>query len=220
RLPPSPQDGPPVGTRRLRQFLFLGEARAHRAAPFRARGRRTPEFSRRGNPPAGRGERSNCSPCPICTRRSSRPAGWATASISCFCWSSASSSTGRGSDGSMADKSLTRKTARELAAMIKSRAASPVEVLDAHLAVIARVNPKLNAIGTLAAEQAREHARAVEAAVMRGERLGTLAGGPVAIKDVTPTAGIRTTFGSPLYKDHVPEEDAEAVRRLKAAGAI
>src|SRR6516225_8737778 len=89
----------------------------------------------------------------------------------------------------MADKSLTRKTARELAAMIKSRAASPVEVLDAHLAVIARVNPKLNAIVTLAAEQAREHARAVEAAVMRGERLGTLAGLPVAIKDVTRSAG-------------------------------
>src|SRR5499426_2036592 len=120
----------------------------------------------------------------------------------------------------MADKSLTRKTARELAAMIKSRAVSPVEVLDAHLAAIARVNPKLNAIVTLAAEQAKEHARAVEAAVLRGERLGTLAGLPVAIKDVTPTAGIRTTFGSPLYKDHVPEEDAEAVRRLKAAGAI
>src|SRR5262245_52966696 len=120
----------------------------------------------------------------------------------------------------MADKSLTRKTACERAAMIKSRAASPVEVLDAHLAVIARVNPKLNAIVTLAAEQAKERARAVEAAVMRGERLGALAGLPVAIKDVTPTAGIRTTFGSPLYKDHVPEEDAEAVRRLKAAGAI
>jgi len=120
----------------------------------------------------------------------------------------------------MADKSLTRKTARELAAMIKARAVSPVEVLDAHLAVIARVNPKLNAIVTLAAEQANDNARAVEAAVMRGERLGALAGLPVAIKDVTPTAGIRTTFGSPLYKDHVPEEDAEAVSRLKAAGAI
>ena len=120
----------------------------------------------------------------------------------------------------MADKSLTRKAARELAAMIKSRAVSPVEVLNAHLSVIARVNPKLNAIVTLAAEQANERARAVEAAVMRGERLGALAGLPVAIKDVTPTAGIRTTFGSPLYKDHVPAEDAEAVRRLKAAGAI
>src|ERR1700751_4081253 len=120
----------------------------------------------------------------------------------------------------MADESLTRKTPRELAAMIKARAVSPVEVLDAHLAVIARVNPKLNAIVTLAAEQANDNARAVEAAVMRGERLGALAGLPVAIKDVTPTAGIRTTFGSPLYKDHVPEEDAEAVSRLKAAGAI
>src|SRR6516165_8988981 len=120
----------------------------------------------------------------------------------------------------MADESLTRKTARELAAMIKARAVSPVEALAAHLAVIARVNPKLNAIVTLAAEQANERARAVEDAVMRGERLGTLAGLPVAIKDVTPTAGIRTTFGSPLYKDHIPEEDAEAVRRLKGAGAI
>jgi amidase len=120
----------------------------------------------------------------------------------------------------MGDESLTRKTARELAAMIKARAVSPVEVLDAHLAVIARVNPKLNAIVTLAAEQAKERARAVEAAVMGGERLGALAGLPVAIKDVTPTACIRTTFGSPLYKDHVPEEDAEAVSRLKAAGAI
>src|SRR6516165_11831190 len=82
----------------------------------------------------------------------------------------------------MADKSLTRKTARELAAMIKARAVSPVEVLDAHLAVIARVNPKLNAIVTLAAEQANDNARAVEAAAMRGERLGALAGLPVAIR--------------------------------------
>jgi Asp-tRNA(Asn)/Glu-tRNA(Gln) amidotransferase A subunit family amidase len=105
----------------------------------------------------------------------------------------------------MADKSLTRKTARELAAMIKSRAVSPVEVLNAHLAVIARVNPKLNAIVTLAAEQANERARAVEAAVMRGERLGALAGLPVAIKDVTPTAGIRTTFGSPSTRITSPK---------------
>ena len=120
----------------------------------------------------------------------------------------------------MADESLTRRTAHELAAMIKSRAVSPVEVLEAHLAAIARVNPKLNAIVTLAADQAKEHARAVETAVMRGDRLGVLAGLPIAIKDITPTAGIRTTFGSPLYKDYVPDQDAEAVGRLKAAGAI
>lgn len=120
----------------------------------------------------------------------------------------------------MADESLTRKSARELAAMVKSRAVSAVEALNAHLAVIARINPKLNAIVTLASDEAKARARAVETAVMRGEGLGPLAGLPVAIKDVTPTAGIRTTFGSPLYKDHVPEHDAEAVRRLKAAGAI
>src|SRR5919198_5808690 len=120
----------------------------------------------------------------------------------------------------MADEGLTRRSARELAAMIKTRAVSPVEVLDAHLAVIARVNPKLNAMVTLVADQAKAEARASESAVMRGEPLEPLAGLPVAIKDITPTAGIRTTFGSPLYKDHVPDEDAEAVRRLKAAGAI
>jgi amidase len=118
------------------------------------------------------------------------------------------------------DEGLTRRSARDLVRLIATRAASPVEVLDAHLAVIARVNPRLNAIVTLAAEQARAQARAAEAAVMRGEALGPLGGLPVAIKDVTPTAGIRTTFGSPLYRDHVPQEDAEVVRRLKAAGAI
>jgi amidase len=120
----------------------------------------------------------------------------------------------------MADEGLTRRSALELAAMIKSRAVSPLEILDAHLAVIARLNPKLNAMVTLAADQAKAEARASESAIRRGEPLAPLAGLPVAIKDITPTAGIRTTFGSPLYKDHVPDEDAEAVRRLKAAGAI
>jgi amidase len=104
--------------------------------------------------------------------------------------------------------------------MIRSKAVSPVEVLDAHLAVIERVNPKLNAIVTLVADRARAGARAAEAAVMRGDTLGSLHGLPVAIKDVTLTAGIRTTFGSPLFKDNVPGEDAEVVRRLKAAGAV
>ena len=104
----------------------------------------------------------------------------------------------------MADETLTWKTARELAALIKSRAISPVEVLDAHLAVIERVNPKLNAIVTLATEAARASARAAEDAVIRGEALGPLHGLPIGVKDVTATAGIRTTYGSPLYKDHVP----------------
>jgi amidase len=120
----------------------------------------------------------------------------------------------------VADHSLARQPARELARLIRTRAVSPVEVLDAHLDVIARVNPKLNAIVTLAADAARDAARSAEDAVMKGDPLGPLHGLPVAIKDVTPTAGIRTTFASPLYKDLVPTEDAEVVSRLKAAGAI
>ena len=95
------------------------------------------------------------------------------------------------------------------------RAVSPVEVLDAYLAVIDALNPKLNAIVTLAAEQARDTARLAEAAVMKGEPLGPLHGLPIAVKDVTPTAGIRTTFASPLFSDYVPAEDAEAVRGSK-----
>lgn len=120
----------------------------------------------------------------------------------------------------MTNSELTRKSARELARMIRTRAVSPVEVLDAHLAAIERINPKLNAIVTLAQEQARDAARAAEAAVMRDDAVGPLHGLPIGVKDVTQTAGIRTTYGSPLFKDHVPAEDAEAVRRLKAAGAI
>ena len=118
------------------------------------------------------------------------------------------------------DEILTHRSAVELADLIRSRKVSPLEVLDAHLAVIARLNPKLNAVVTLAADTAREAARAAEAAVTRGETLGALHGLPVAIKDVTRTKGIRTTFGSPLFANFVPDDDAEVVRRLKAAGAI
>jgi amidase len=120
----------------------------------------------------------------------------------------------------MPDEALTRKSATELAAMIRARAISPRELLDAHLTVIERANPKLNAVVTLAAAHARDAAQQAETAVMRGDELGLLHGLPIAIKDTTRTAGIRTTFGSPLFADHVPEEDAEVVRRLKAAGAV
>ncbi|MCC6779430.1 MAG: amidase [Hyphomicrobiales bacterium] len=120
----------------------------------------------------------------------------------------------------MTDENLARRSARDLVRLIATRAVSPLEVLDAHLTVIATINPRLNAIVTLAAEQARTQARAAEAALMRGEALGPLGGLPIAIKDVTETAGLRTTFGSALYRDYVPQEDAEVVRRLKASGAI
>jgi amidase len=120
----------------------------------------------------------------------------------------------------MADKSLLHMSARELVRLIASRGISPLEVLDVYLAAIEALNPQINAIVTVAAEQARDAARSAEHAVMKGGTLGALHGLPIGIKDITPTAGIRTTYASPLYKDYVPAEDAEAVRRLKAAGAI
>jgi amidase len=120
----------------------------------------------------------------------------------------------------MADLSLTKKSARELAALIRDRELSPVEVLDAHLAVIEKLNPRLNAVVTLAGEQARDAAKRAESLAAKGEKLGVIHGLPLGIKDITPTAGVRTTFASPLYKDFVPEEDAEVVKRLKASGGI
>lgn len=111
-------------------------------------------------------------------------------------------------------------TASALRAAIASRAVSPVEVLDACLARIAAVNPAVNAVVALDAERARAAARAAEAAVMRGDALGALHGLPVAIKDTQDTAGLRTTYGSPLFADHVPAADEACVARLRAAGAI
>src|SRR6266478_3715781 len=149
--------------------------------------------------------RSSCSTCPTCMPRSLPQARSAMASISCSSRSSVASCIGRASNGkSDMAENLSRKTAVELASLIATKAVSPVEVLDAHLATIARVNPKLNAIVTLVADAARALAKDAEAAVMRADTLGGLHGLPVAIKDITPTAGIRTTYGSPLFKDNVP----------------
>jgi amidase len=115
---------------------------------------------------------------------------------------------------------LNRFSARELARLIRTKQASATEVLDAHLAAIERANAPVNAFVTLAAEPARAAARAVDAALAHGAPLPPLAGVPVGIKDVSPTAGIRTTWGSKLYEHHVPDEDGETVRRLKRAGCV
>jgi amidase len=112
------------------------------------------------------------------------------------------------------------QTATELARRICAREISVTEVVQAHLAQIERVNPKVNAIVTLTAERALAEARAKDAALARGEAAGPLFGLPVAHKDLVPTKGILTTFGSPIYHDHVPEQDALLVERLRAAGAI
>src|SRR5256885_6975259 len=115
---------------------------------------------------------------------------------------------------------LTHLSAVELARLVRTKKASPVEVVEAHLAAIQRINPAVNAFCTVAAEKALAWAREAERAVKKRAKLKALHGVPVAIKDLTLTADIRTTFGSTLYRDHIPTEDAEVVRRLKAAGAI
>jgi Asp-tRNA(Asn)/Glu-tRNA(Gln) amidotransferase A subunit family amidase len=106
-----------------------------------------------------------------------------------------------------------------MAQAIRTREASPVEVVLAHLEQISELNPKLNAIVTLAPD-VLERARSAEAALMRGDEPGPLHGIPLTIKDTIETAGIRSTSGSVVREDHVPETDAPAVARLKAAGAI
>lgn len=96
---------------------------------------------------------------------------------------------------------------------------SPVEVLDACLEQVERHNDRINAVVTLD-PTAREQARGLELRLAAGGGAGLLCGLPVGIKDTTQVAGVRTTYGSPLYSDNVPDEDALVVRRLRAAGAV
>ncbi len=113
------------------------------------------------------------------------------------------------------------RTASELAAGLRAGAFSAREVMEAHLARIEAVNPRVNAIVTLVEpEQALAAADAADARRARGEPLGVLHGLPWAVKDLEETAGLRTTYGSPLFADHVPEADSLMVARLKRAGAL
>ena len=120
----------------------------------------------------------------------------------------------------MSDSNLCFATATELARLIREKKVSCCEVMDAHLAQIDRVNDKVNAIVTLVADTARSEAKQADEAISRGEPLGPLHGLPIAHKDLVVTKGVRTTYGSPIYADHVPEEDALIVERLRRAGAI
>ena len=120
----------------------------------------------------------------------------------------------------MPGRDLTFTSAGELVKLYRARRTSPHEVVQTLLARIDAVNPAVNAVVTLAREAAVWNARRATAALKRGAALPPLFGVPVAIKDVTPTAGIRTTHGSKLFEDHVPAEDALVVERLRAAGAI
>jgi len=114
---------------------------------------------------------------------------------------------------------LTKLSATKLAAMIRARAVSPVEVVEAHLRRIESLNPRLNAVVTHASN-ALDLAREAEGKVMRGEGLGALLGVPLSVKDTIETRGMRATAGSKLRAGHVPRADAPSVARLRAAGAI
>ncbi|MGG5808204.1 amidase [Falsiroseomonas sp. CW058] len=111
-------------------------------------------------------------------------------------------------------------TAIEARRLIGTRKLSPVELLDSCLGRVAAVNHAVNAVVALDEERARATAKEAEAAVMRGDRLGPLHGLPIGIKDLEETKGLRTTWGSPIFADHVPDRDEAMVANLRAAGAV
>ena len=115
---------------------------------------------------------------------------------------------------------LCELSAVDLATRLARKQVSAREVMTAHLAQIERINPKLNAIVTLVAEQAMAAAAKADEAIVGRGPIGVLHGLPAAHKDLVDTAGIRTTRGSPFYRDHVPALDALIVTRMRAAGAL
>ena len=120
----------------------------------------------------------------------------------------------------MLDTSLAFSPAYEIAQRIRRKEVSPIELIDLYLERIAALNPKLNAYLTVAESEARSAASAAEKALATEAELPPLHGVPIAIKDTEYTKGIRTTMGSQIYEDFVPEEDSIIVERLRQAGTI
>jgi len=118
------------------------------------------------------------------------------------------------------DSSVCFLSAIEMARLIRAKKLSAREVLAAHLKQIERVNPKVNAVVTLVPELAADAAAKADEMQAHKETLGPLHGLPVAHKDLLETRGIRTTFGSLLFKDNIPAEDDIVVERMRRAGAI
>jgi aspartyl-tRNA(Asn)/glutamyl-tRNA(Gln) amidotransferase subunit A len=108
----------------------------------------------------------------------------------------------------------------ETAELLRKRELSPVELTKDCLARIEKLNPQLNAFITVTADSALTEASAAEAEISGGHWRGPLHGIPIALKDLIDTAGVRTTAGSALFKDRIPTDDAEVVRRLRNAGAV
>ena len=120
----------------------------------------------------------------------------------------------------MHDTSICFLTAAEIAKKIRKGEITAVQTMEAHLAQIERINPQVNAIVTLVPELALEEARKADEKQAKGGNIGPLHGLPIAHKDLVPTKGIRTTFGSLVFQDFIPEEDALLVERLREGGAI
>ncbi len=117
---------------------------------------------------------------------------------------------------------LIRLSAREAVRRLRSREISPLELVEAALARIEAVNPAVNAVPTLCADRARAQARRVMSGevAMPGDPRGWLAGLPMVIKDLNDVEGVRTTYGSPIFRDHVPERSGYEIERLEARGAL
>jgi aspartyl-tRNA(Asn)/glutamyl-tRNA(Gln) amidotransferase subunit A len=123
-------------------------------------------------------------------------------------------------DSASRTSALYYKDATELAALIRTKELSSREVVQAHLDRIREINPKVNAIVTLLADDALKAADAAQAAVRRGAELGLLHGVPFTIKDAIDTAGVLTQRGSRIFAGNIPAKDATVVTRFKASGAI
>ena len=127
---------------------------------------------------------------------------------------------GAAAQSKSAGAELFNSSAVDLVARLRKKDISARDVMAAHLARIEQVNPRVNAIVTLVADRAMADAARADDAMARREPTGVLHGLPVAHKDLVDTAGIRTTRGSPFYRDRVPDRDAPIVTRMRAAGAI
>src|SRR5512138_204595 len=120
----------------------------------------------------------------------------------------------------MQEQELVTKPAAEMAALVRSKKVSPIELVEAHLARIEELQPRLNAFVTVDWEGPRRQAKAAESAVMQREPLGTLHGVPVSIKSSIGVAGLPCEAGSRLKQGSIAQKDAVVVERLKRAGAI
>lgn len=120
----------------------------------------------------------------------------------------------------MVNEELAFSSATELLKLISTKRVSPVEITELFFNRIGRLDSQLNSFLLITHDEAMVTARAAEAAVLRGDELGALHGLPIAIKDTQMIGGIRTTLGSLVFKDWIPERDSAVVERVRAAGAI